>query len=913
MLIGKNKPKLILLSETRTVENMTVNELKIDDYICFRCNAPTRFTGGVAIYVHNSISAYEIYKYNENNIWAIAIQVVSGFVKEIFCVLYRGHKSTNENFLTFFEEMCNKLVDISSKINICGDFNYDFFKCPATKKVMRLVKSFNLKQLQKTPTREDQFSSSTIDWFLTNNKNVKCDVAKNEIITDHKILIINFFNNCKSKLKTKLINDYSNYSKNVLLTKMSEIEWHEIEKISDINIKSYDIINSLKNIVDSVVGKKLLKLNYACKWFNDDLKKLKDEKIIAYNMWKNDKNILNQKIYKDVRNKYRKSLNDAESNYIQNQLKANKYDSKKLWRIMKSCYSDNDNDSLNAVKFNDEILTNNIEIADRVNKYFVESIEELVSKIPCVSVSHVKLPNVPQCKFEFESVSIESVSEVVKLLQKKNFIDNISGRVLNDAINCMPFLTCLTSLINDSMSSGCVPKNFKNSVIVPIRKVKNSNNHSDLRPINQLPVYNKILEMVVRRQLNNYFESNNLFIPEQSGFRSNYSCESALNFLLHEWKVSLDNRRIIVSVFIDLKRAFETIDRSLLIVKLKCYGCSSRVIEWFESYLNERKQCTKFNDTLSEEIDNGIGIPQGGTLSCLLFLIFINDMKLCLQNVKIKLFADDTLLYVECSDVEEGIKLMNNDLKNIFNYLCLSKLVINTSKSKAMIIAHKHVNVGQSVVKINGEKLEYVDEIKYLGIVIDNKLNFNSWTDHICANLMKKFYVLKRCANKLNYNSKLLYYKSLVLPSVDYCSSLLFSCNNSQINKMQLIQNRYMRLILKTNYETRISDMLENLHIMSIKQRVYFNTMIYMHKLASGNGPDYLTSKLVKRNEMRERRLRSDSEYHIINSKKSILHDSFLVKGLKLYNVISSQFSKVNNVNFKMFLYDYLISNCKLE
>lgn len=892
---------------------MTFNELKMNGYLLFRCDALNRYTGGVAIYLSESIKAHEVYKYDINNIWALAIQVECGFAKEIFCVIYRGHKSTNENFLTFFDDMCSHLVDLSPKINIVGDFNYDYFKNTTAKKIIKISKSFGLKQLQLNPTREDKNSSSTIDWFLTNNKNVTCSLLENEIITDHKVIIAKNYSKVKSNLSKKTINDYSNYSKNVILTKLSEIDWQEIEKNSDINNRSNEIINNLKMIVNSVIRKKEIKQNNACKWFNKELKDLKNEKIIAYVAWKNDKNVLNHKIYKNIRNKYKDSCVKMESLYIQSQLKSNKNDAKKLWRVMKSCYSDDCNDSLNAVKFNDVVITENKSIAERLNSYFVESIEELVSRIPSVSVCNVLLPIAPQTKFEFENVSCDNIAEIVKQLSKKTFVDNINGKFLCDAIEYLPFLKCLTGFINDSLSNGCVPDNFKLSIIAPIKKVKTSSNHNDLRPINQLPVYNKILEMVVRKQLNDYFEHNNLFIPEQSGFRSKFSCESALNFLFHEWKLSLNNKKIIIAVFIDLKRAFETIDRKLLLEKLKYYGCSSTVTKWFDSYLNDRKQCTKINDNFSSWISNVIGIPQGGTLSCLLFIIFINDMKLFLKKVKLKLFADDTLLYVECNDVNEGISLMNEELTNIYNYLCLSKLVINASKSKAMIIANKNVSTGQHVIKINDEVLEFVHEIKYLGIVIDDKLNLNNWTDHICMSLMKKYYVLKRCSDKLNYESKLLYYKSLVLPSIDYCSSLLFSCNNSQINKIQLIQNRYLRLILRAKYETRISEMLEKLQIMSVRQRINYNAINYMHKLANGDGPEYLTSKLQRRNEIRERALRSDNEYHIINSRKTLLQESFLVKGLKLYNAILKQFDSGKNTNFKTFVYQYVSVNYNVE
>lgn len=905
---------MLLLSESRTTNDMNLNELKLNEYILFRCDAQNRYTGGVLIYTHESISAYEVFKYDSNQIWALAIQVVCGYAKEIFCVVYRGHKAQNENFLDFFEDMCNKLIDVSCKINIVGDFNYDFFKHPYARKIMKVAKIYNLKQLIVTPSREDSTSSSTIDWFLTNNKNVKCDMDCEDIITDHKIICANFFHKNKFKPIYKQINDYSNYSKNVILTKLSEVNWQNIELIENINDKANILICKLKEIIDSVVQKRNVKSNVACKWFNSDLKKMKKQKIDAYVCWVNDKNLLNQNIYKHYRNKYKDELKQAESNYIQMQLMKNKNDTKKLWQIMKSCYADKDKEPLNAVKFDKELICESQEIANKLNAYFIESIEELVSKVPFINVDVcIDLSNVDNEKFYFEYVSCEYVRDTVKQLKDKSFYDNINGKFLNDAVEHQPFLQAFTNLINDSLESGIVPDIFKCSIIAPIKKIKNSNDHSDLRPINQLPVYNKVLEIIVRKQVNDYFEKNNIFIPEQSGFRSKYSCESALNLILHEWKVALDNKKIIIAVFIDLKRAFETIDRKLLIEKLKMYGCCDVVLNWFKSYLSDRKQITKFKNDLSNELFNSIGIPQGGTLSCLLFIIFINDMKLYLKEVKIKLFADDTLLYVECDRIDDGIKKMNNDLNNVFKYLCHSKLVLNNTKSKAMVITNRNLNVNNIEIKINDKMLEVVDEIKYLGVFIDSKLNFNRMTDHVCGSLIKKYYLLKRCCDKLSRNSKITYYKSLVLPSIDYCSSLMFSCNRLQINKIQVIQNRFLRLILRSNRETRISSMLDELDLMSVKQRIYFNAMNYMNKLINGNGPDYLTSKIKKRNDRRERNLRNDNEYYIGHGKKNLLNESFLIKGLSLYNDIQKHFSKAQNLSFKTFLNNYIKKNFPVE
>lgn len=146
------------------------------------------------------------------------------------------------------------------------------------------------------------------------------------------------------------------------------------------------------------------------------------------------------------------------------------------------------------------------------------------------------------------------------------------------------------------------------------------------RPINTMPNDEKIIECVVKDQLIDYIENNNLISPHQSAFRSNHSCETALNFLINEWKRSMDDGQIVVAVFLDLQRAFETVDRQIFLRKLENIGIRGVELRWFENYLNDRKQQTKFKDKQSNRINVEIGIPQGTALSVILFLIYIDSI-----------------------------------------------------------------------------------------------------------------------------------------------------------------------------------------------------------------------------------------------------------------------------------------------
>jgi hypothetical protein len=471
-------------------------------------------------------------------------------------------------------------------------------------------------------------------------------------------------------------------------------------------------------------------------------------------------------------------------------------------------------------------------------------------------------------------------------MRNKYYIDNITGRVLTDSLQCPDFLISLTYLINMSLSTGIFPNHFKTSTVTPIQKVKSSLNASDLRPINTLCVISQLLEKIVKDQLLDHFEFNNLFCPHQSGFRKAHSCESALNNVLADWKESLDQNYVVIAIFIDLKRAFETIDRTLLLQKLAFYSCDSTVLSWFGSYLSNRYQQTCFKGHISTTLPTLYGIPQGSVLSCLLFIIFINDLPNILQFVNVNLFADDTLLYMKCKaeDIDSSIDLFNSDLNSLFNWLCFSKLAINTSKTKAMIISSRKNFAVMNHLKVNNIDIEFVQTMKYLGIIIDSSLSFCNHYESLLKKLNVKYFVFKRCNPKLNFESKKLYVNSIVLPHLHYCPTILFLLNDSQINELQKVLNRFMRLILRVDYRTPRIDMLNNLNWMSVKQHIHLDVILFIHRIAVGNAPAYLKQHMTHISDAHRYPTRGNDGFILKNFKKTSSQNSLFYNGLKLYN-----------------------------
>lgn len=374
----------------------------------------------------------------------------------------------------------------------------------------------------------------------------------------------------------------------------------------------------------------------------------------------------------------------------------------------------------------------------------------------------------------------------------------------------------ITQLINESLVSGEIPSLWKVSTVHPIPKIANTKDAKNFRPINTMPVDEKLIELIVKSQLTEYIENNMILNKHQSAFRKGHSCETTLNSSINGWAKEIEDGNVVVVVFLDLKRAFETVDRKRMIMKLNRIGIAENEIKWFEHYLQDRRQKTMFKNKCSDNDIVPIGLPQRTALSVLLFLIYINDIVLAPVNAKVIMFADDTTLTVKAKTVERAMELMTEDLEKIFNWLNVNKLKLNVDKTKWMIFTNKNnINTNLSLT-IGGSNIERVNKIKYLGVIINDKLRPDDQVKKCVSKAASKVNMLKRLSNKLTFETRKIVYSTIVQPNFDYCSTLYLNATKEQIKSMQKIQNRGMRIILKCDYLTSKKFMLDSLGWLSI-------------------------------------------------------------------------------------------------
>ena len=314
----------------------------------------------------------------------------------------------------------------------------------------------------------------------------------------------------------------------------------------------------------------------------------------------------------------------------------------------------------------------------------------------------------------------------MKLLSKLNIAkstghDNVGARFMKDGRNYI--VTPLAYIINLSLKVGVFPDDMKIARVVPLYKKGNINLESNYRPISILPVVSKIIERVVHDQFHQYLVEKGLIYRFQSGFRPNHSTDTALTYLADQIRFNMDKNYYTGVVLLDLQKAFDTVNHDILLKKLKAIGINDTTYAWFSSYLKERKQFVELNGVKSSLQTITCGVPQGSIMGPLMFTIYVNDMKtsvLC----DLYLNADDSAMVCSGKNVLEIEQTLSHELSKVQKWLEINRLSLHLGKTESILFGKKKMLKKEQKlrVKCNGFEIESKDEIKYLGLVMDQEM-----------------------------------------------------------------------------------------------------------------------------------------------------------------------------------------------
>ncbi|CAB4018504.1 Hypothetical predicted protein [Paramuricea clavata] len=381
-----------------------------------------------------------------------------------------------------------------------------------------------------------------------------------------------------------------------------------------------------------------------------------------------------------------------------------------------------------SLNVDDQVITGDTNIADCFNQYFSSIGCKLSKNVQNINVDPMTFVTPTESSFHFSCISVQETFDALNQLnsRKSPGLDGISVKLLKDTSDVIA--QPLANIFNLSLQTAIFPDEWKIAKVSPVFKEGNKTDCGKYRPISVISVVAKLFEGLVYNQLRTFIADNSILVEQQSGFRSQHSTETALLGSTNEWLYNMDSGLINGVLFLDLKKAFDTVDHEILLKKLHLYGIKGTTYAWFESYIQNRKSICLMNGKKSHAREIRCGVPQGSNLGPILFLLYINDLPKCLETTKANLFADDTNLSCAGLDANEIETKLKRDLENVHSWLRCNKLTLNDSKTEFMIIGSRHhltkfEDNPEISLAIRDNNIKRVTNKKSLGFIIDDQLN----------------------------------------------------------------------------------------------------------------------------------------------------------------------------------------------
>ena len=352
--------------------------------------------------------------------------------------------------------------------------------------------------------------------------------------------------------------------------------------------------------------------------------------------------------------------------------------------------------------------------------------------VACSSRQPLSLPEGPRlknCLATFKKVTAPEVQTDLQHLScvKATGSDGIPSIVLK---SCSEILaSSVTDLFNESLEAGEIPDIYKLAKVTPILKRGDPDNASNYRPISLLPIASKVLERIVLRRCKVYFRHHpeRGLPPEQFAYRTNHSCDDLLSLVINDWHRAMDKKLVTGVVFVDVRKAFDSVSHQTLINELFSCGVTGIALQWFQSFLENRWQTVSTGNTHSSKVPCQQGVPQGSVLGPFLFSLYLRSLPdaLASSQVRIRLFADDICIYFSHRDVSNIVQVLEQSLQIVVTWLSDKRLTVNCSKSEVMFVRSHRSTLPPIAVHCSGATLTPVPQVKYLGIVIDEFVTFS--------------------------------------------------------------------------------------------------------------------------------------------------------------------------------------------
>lgn len=846
------KSRFHVVCITETWHNEDSLGIDMEGYDSFKTTGKINRNDGTVVFVRKELSA-SVKEVVLGDVYGLSLNFM--FRNRKFCILavYRTHDSNKDVFIDALDIYYRNKCKQTSYVFL-GDINLDIIQGSAyADRYLNTLLGSGFVSAINIPTRVTEDSRSCIDHIFVDHNDLgrtRAGVLHTHI-SDHfsTVLDIQFDNdNICSDPPTKGLRPGTFINKQIFKSLVYKQNWDLVTSVHDMS-ESAGLFETI--ITDLVTRSTQVNAEFSSKyrplkpWITKGIMtSIRKRDKLSKLVHKQPFNVDLKARFVNYRNKLNSLLKDVKQNYYKDQIKKCGNNPKRLWKVINEISgkkSNKDSFPINKFTDNQEGYPNedsHKQVANDFNEYFANVGNNLASKIISGGI-----PVVDDNDHVAESVFVMRQATEADVLFYVNGLrggsapgcDGVAASLLKDNVNS--FISPLRHIINLSVESGVFPDTLKTAKVIPLYKSNDIREKSNYRPISLLSVFSKVIEKFVKDQFIDYLSANTILSNFQYGFRKDKNINDALYMLTKNINDAITRNRKSLIIFLDLAKAFDSVDRGKLLQKLKLVGCRDQSLSWFDSYLANRKQIVSINGVVSDEADVEFGVIQGSTLGPVLFLIYINNLTKLNIPGKFFLFADDSAILIEGDSWEDVKCTAERVLELVKTWFDQNILSLNVLKTKFLPISlapksdpnfnyltlHSCGNLQNDFCQC--EIIERVDCYKYLGVIFDTRLKWSAHIDYIKTKTRKFIYVFRELRAVLNLNElKLAYFA--------YCQSIFLGgiiawggCYKSILEPLNVVQRCILKSALGENRRFPTAELFEVFDVLSIR-KLFVRTLL---------------------------------------------------------------------------------------
>ena len=959
-VINGYKPDILGISESNFLKKHDLNDVQIDNYKLFLSETLKNENieaSRIAVYVHDDIACKVRTDLMNDTFSSIWLEInLPRQKKFLVCHAYREwqylNQATNDSksipaqSSRWMEFLCQWERGLQTGLEclVLGDLNIDHTawtkpnlpKNSSTQKLKPLIENLFDKilplgavQCVNGPTRyENGVAASGLDHFWTSNPNKLSDVHTYfHGSSDHKIVIGTRYTKCIVRNPRYIRKrSYKNFNSNEFLEAVQATSWWDLYTCEDPEQAVNIFTSKLTLILDEMAPMKTYQVRkkYA-PWLTNGTKGLMTERDLAQKKAAETGKADDWKHFRKLRNQINSKLKKEKTQWQANRMEmcSNTSDT---WKTVKNWLGWKSGGPPTQLVVDGELKSKPKDLSKCMNEFFINKVRNLRADIPaCRKDPFERLQSLManrNCVFSFKAVHPDEVKKVIDNLKNSKTcgVDNIDSFVIKLAGTDLT--PAITHIANLSLSQSYFPSTWKTAKVIPLFKKEDATLPKNYRPVSLLPVTSKILERVAYQQLVEYLEQNHLLHHSHHGFRKHHSTTTALLEMYSSWVEAYQEDKVTAVVLLDMSAAFDLVDKSILIEKLKLYGLDGKSSSWMESYMSERSQRVYIDGDLSEAMTVEVGVPQGSILGPILYCLMVNDLpelphnhlphdsepsfwnNYCSNCGGISCFADDSSFSLSGKDPAVLKEQIKSKYSEISDYMAANRLVLNSDKTHLLVMASRsqhriHGNYGLELDTGN-EIILPEDHQRLLGCEINSDF---TWKEHLQENefsmqrqLTSRINALKKISFSASFKTRKMVANGVVISRIIYVIQLWGGTSDFLIKMLQVLQNKAARFVTQNDIFTSQKQLLLQCGWMSVRQLVVYHDMVQIFKTMTERKPVSLHKSLCKSFTHRTRAASTGGLVDNYKTTREIMKESFLVRSTKTWNMLPPATRQAENM-----------------